>query len=61
MFRGDRTYFDGGICLCNKDNIAFTKINLHKENIAAEAKYLKKKYTKKKKADHRYKETSKPK
>lgn len=39
MFRRDRNYFDGGIRLCNKDNIAFKKINLHKENIAAEAKY----------------------
>ena len=49
MFRRDRNYFDGGIRLCNKDNIAFKKINLHKENIAAEAKYLKKNIRKRKK------------
>ena len=40
MFRRDRNYFDGGLCLYVKDGITSKQLNPHKENIDAEAIYL---------------------
>ena len=60
MFRCYRNCFGRSPCLYVKDNITSKQLNLHKENIDAEALYLETNIQKSKMADRRHIQTSKP-